>query len=82
VTLDLEHFAHRVIQDALAEATSRYWQRRARAFDQAHHGRHDFLGRTTPEQRSAHDAEMTAIATACRHRADLAPFQVVDEVAA
>jgi hypothetical protein len=29
---DVEHFAHRVIQDALAEATAAYWTRRAEDF--------------------------------------------------
>ena len=31
---DLEHFQYRVVQDALAEATGRYWERRAEDFDQ------------------------------------------------
>jgi hypothetical protein len=29
----VEHFQHRVMQDALAEATAAYWEKRARDFD-------------------------------------------------
>lgn len=31
--VDLDQFTHRLLQDALAEATAVYWQRRAATFD-------------------------------------------------
>ncbi len=38
--IDVEHFRARVMQDALTEATSGYWQRRADDFDAARHDRY------------------------------------------
>jgi hypothetical protein len=40
----VEHFQHRVIQDALAEATAAYWRRRADQFDAAQPRPGDYLG--------------------------------------
>ena len=51
---DVEHFRRRVLEDALNEACSAYWLRRA----------DDFNVVGTPD--------CDEIATACRHRAELA----------
>jgi hypothetical protein len=69
-------FARRVLVDVLAEATADYWHRRAEAFTRAMWRPGDYTGRTTPTQRAAHDADMAAIAQACRHAAQLAPLHV------
>lgn len=33
IEVDLEHFARRVIEDALTQASAAYWERRAETFD-------------------------------------------------
>lgn len=75
----VEHFRWRVLQDALNEATSLYWRRRAAAFDAACSKPNDYQGRLTPEVRVDRDAGFRAIAAACRARADLAQYQVEPE---
>lgn len=66
------HFQHRVIQDALNEATATYWRRRAVTFDQAAPRCTDFTGNATPAQIQAQRDRAQQCAEACRHRADLA----------
>lgn len=78
LTAYVEHFRHRVLQDALAEATASYWHRRADAFEWAkprlgeHHGHRDqdHLGEKW--------RELDEIATACRNRAAVSLIQ--DEI--
>jgi hypothetical protein len=80
---------HRVIQDALSEATRAYWLRRAETFLAARPRPEDFHGNATTEDLRAQWHRLTAIADACRARAevslldDLAPEvqDVLGEVA-
>jgi len=65
-----EHFAWRVLQDALNEATAMYWRRRAEALRAARHNpSSDYL---PPERLSAARArwvELTEAARACEAKA-------------
>lgn len=63
------HFRARVLQDAIAEAVAATWERRAATFEAARPRPGDFTGRKTAEQVREHDAELAAVALACRERA-------------
>ena len=65
----LDNFRQRVLQDALAEAISTYWQRRAASFDAAMPRPGDRTGRATAEQIEQLRLRVSAIALACRQRA-------------
>jgi hypothetical protein len=81
-----EHFRQRLLQDALAEALSIYWERRAQAFLDARPRAGDFQGGATAEQLAALDRRLAATAQACRHRASLGlgadDFALVDQALA
>lgn len=78
----LAHFRARVLQDALTEATAGYWRRRAEQFENARPRRGDDTHRGAAPQlqtsalAEAH-ARCTAVAQACRHRADVAQVRAV-----
>ena len=74
----VEHFHRRVVQDALSEATSAYWERRAEAFEWARPSLTDFPGDATLDQRRAKWRELTEVATACRNRAAVSLLQADD----
>jgi hypothetical protein len=61
-----------VIQDALAEATSDYWERRAEAFEDARPVPGEFHGNETREELRERWLRLTEIAAACRRRATVA----------
>ena len=61
----------RVLNDALAEATSSFWQRRAKAFEDAAPRPGDHPGRATPADLSAARERCLGVAAACRARASL-----------
>ncbi len=65
----VEHFQRRLIADALAEATSAYWLKRADDFEWARPSLADFPGDATLDQRRAKWRELTEVATACRAKA-------------
>ncbi len=67
---DLDHFAYRVIRDAMAEATPAYWRRRAATFAEAAKPR-PYVGRSTPEEREARRAALQAKSDACLMRAQV-----------
>ncbi len=71
----VEHFRRRVVQDALSEATSAYWCRRADQFERARPTLDDFAGNATDTQRRAKWHELAAVARACRARASIALIQ-------
>ncbi len=71
----LEQVQRRVLQDALAEATSAYWCRRADQFEWARPTLDDFAGNATDTQRRAKWHELAAVARACRARASIALIQ-------
>lgn len=64
----------RLLQDALNEATSSYWAKRAADFENARPRLGDDHGQATPEQLRERWHRLTAIANACRARAELAPL--------
>lgn len=66
------NFRARVLQDALAEATSSYWRRRARAFREALPREGDYLGRATSVELVVRAAGLAQVALACDHAAALA----------
>lgn len=75
----VEHFQHRVLQDALNEATAAYWNRRADAFLAARPSASDFRGHASRDDLRDQWHRLTETANACRARArvslldDLAP---------
>lgn len=70
----LDHFTRRILQDALAEATAAYWLRRAADFDAAKPIKPPG-GFKNPEQAREQWRRCHEAAEACRHAAELAPFQ-------
>ncbi|MCW2496584.1 hypothetical protein [Jatrophihabitans sp.] len=78
-TLDLRQFQHRMIRDALNEATDAYWRRRADEFEADRHRRSDYFGNACPEQLDAQWDRLTAIAQACRNRAELCELTDLEE---
>jgi hypothetical protein len=71
LTVDLEHFRARLLQDALTEATAAYWVHRAYQFQQAAPKRGDFHGQATRAQLAAARTRCLETALACRRRAQL-----------
>lgn len=67
----LAHFNARVLADALAEATSAFWERRAAAFMEAAPRPGDYPGRATPAALAAASQRCLETAQACRGRASL-----------
>lgn len=68
----LANFQRRVIEDAINEATATYWHRRAATYEWARERPGDYLGRSTPEQRAARDADLVAHIERCHYLAGLA----------
>lgn len=77
--MDLESFVDqfraRVLQDALSEATSSYWLRRAEQFEDARPRLSEHHGQQSADQLRARWVELTETATACRAAAALARYQ-------
>jgi hypothetical protein len=73
----VEHFRARVLQDALNEASAAYWQRRAKAYEDAARPRPaEWLGfQTTPAERAARRQRMQDTAAACRSKAAVCLLQ-------
>jgi hypothetical protein len=67
----VEHFQHRVIADAVLDASATRWLMRADEFEAARPRHGDFHGQATREQLRARWAELTEIANACRAKASL-----------
>lgn len=72
--LDAARVAHsnaRVLADCLSEATASYWERRAKAFEDAAPRPGDYNGRATSADLSAARERCLSTAAACRARASL-----------
>jgi hypothetical protein len=67
----LEHFAARVLTDALNEATAHYWRRRAEAFRDAAPRPGDYTGNATLTELAELSQRCLDTAQACERRADL-----------
>lgn len=68
---DLAHFQARVLADALSEATAAYWERRARALEDAAPRPGDWPGRASAASLEAARERCLGAAAACRARASL-----------
>lgn len=78
--LDIPHFAARVLQDALTEATAQHWVGRAHQFQQAAPRPGEFHGNATVEELRARWTECMATSLACRRHADLIADSWRDEI--
>ena len=67
----LAHFNARVLADCLSEATAVFWERRAKAFEDAAPRPGDYVGRATAAELSAARVRCLETAAACRARASL-----------
>lgn len=69
----LEHFRFRVLQDAMVEATTIYWRRRAEQFRSALPRPEDHIGRdVTPADRQRRRERILRLIEACDLRAQYA----------
>lgn len=66
---EVDHFRRRVLQDALSEALSVQWERRAAEFEAAAPRQSDFPGRAPSESREQRTQRILEAARACRARA-------------
>lgn len=86
MSIDLDHFRQRLLQEAFTAGCQSFWLRRAATFTDAARSRPgDYRGESTPDERAARHARLTGLAAACRARASLAPLQdaeIDDAVAA
>ena len=71
LTVDLDHFRARVLQDALTEGLAATWTRRAAMFEWAAPRPGDFTGRATAEELTAARVRCLTTAAACRRHAAL-----------
>jgi len=77
MSINLDHFSARILQDAFMTGRQSFWKRRAHEFESARSRPNDYLGKATAADVAAMDARLTGLARACRARAELAPF--IDE---
>lgn len=75
----LAHFQRRVLVDSLLDAWSVYWERRARVLEEARPRPGEFHGGATREQLRDQWIRLTAMAQACRARAQVSPLELVTE---
>jgi hypothetical protein len=84
ITIDLDHFRARILQDALTEATAQYWLHRAEQFEAAAPQPGDYYGQATQEELAKAWVQCKTAAAACRWHAELlrqeAPEPISDEV--
>lgn len=79
VTDHLTHFQRRVIIDGLLDAWGVYWERRARSFEAARPRPGEFHGTLSQEDLRDQWHRLTAMAQACRARAQVSPLELVIE---
>src|SRR5215216_1369050 len=86
ITLDLDHFRARILQDALTEATTQYWIHRAYQFQQAAPKLAEFHGSSTRDELNQRWIDCMATTQACLNHAELirqeSPEPISEEVAA
>jgi hypothetical protein len=84
ITIDLDHFRARILQDALTEATAQYWVHRTHQFQQAAPRLDEYRGQATPEQLTDAWHRCMDTAQACLSHANLLrgdyPEPISDEV--
>lgn len=67
----VRQFRIRVLQEAITQSMADFWDRRAATFEAARPRTGDYLGKSTPAQRTELDESLRARAEACRARAAL-----------
>jgi hypothetical protein len=86
ISIDIDHFRGRILQDALTEATAQYWIHRAHQFQRAAPRVDEYHGDATREQLRERWLECMATSQACLNHAELilqeSPGPISDEVAA
>lgn len=80
--LDPDHFARRVLQDCLTQATAQHWLNRAAAFEWASPRPDDFVGAATPAQLAEAATRCRESAEACRRRSKLILSGAPEEISA
>jgi hypothetical protein len=71
ISIDIEHFRARVLQDCLTEATAQHWVHRAHQFQQAAPRLHEYRGQATPDDLREAWYRCMATSEACLRHADL-----------
>jgi hypothetical protein len=71
INIDFDHFAARIIQDCLTEATAGYWLHRAYQFQQAAPRPGEFHGNAPVEELRERWRECMSTSLACRRHAQL-----------
>ena len=71
LTLDLDHFRARILQDALTEATADYWEQRARDFEAAAPKIGEYHGCATRDELNEAWTRCHATAATCRAHVQL-----------
>jgi hypothetical protein len=86
ISIDIDHFRARILQDCLTEATAQYWVHRAHQFQQAAPRLDEFHGDATREELNEAWTRCHATSQACLQHADLLrgdyPEPISDEVCA
>jgi hypothetical protein len=84
ISIDLDHFRARILQDALTEATAQYWVHRAYQFQQAAPRLGEFHGNATRDELNQRWLDCMATSQACLNHAELirqeSPEPISDEV--
>lgn len=65
----ISHFQHRVVQDAIKDASAGYWRHRADVYEWARPRPTDYHGLATTAELNERDAALRELADACRARA-------------
>jgi len=84
ISIDIDHFRARILQDCLTEATAQYWVHRAHQFQQAAPQLDEFHGDATREELNEAWTRCHATSQSCLQHADLIrgdyPAPISDEV--
>lgn len=76
---DLDHFQHRIVREAMKEATAAYWTKRADQYAAAMPRASDHIGRRSYDDVAARAIRLQTIVTACRNRATLCELSPDEE---
>ena len=71
ISIDIDHFRARVLQDALTEATAQYWVHRAEQLEDAAPKLGEFHGHATRDELNQRWLDCMGAAQACRRHAEL-----------
>ena len=84
ITIDIDHFRGRILQDAITEATAQHWVHRAHQFQQAAPKLGEYHGQATRDELNQRWLECMATSQACLDHAELirqeSPEPISEEV--